>query len=162
MLPSIPSLLRLRLLGLRPHLVLTEIHLVDGALLYRCIDARDHVPTEVRAVRPSTADWEALRRVLDTAAFWAWQRRWPPVPDDYEGEFAIAIACAGRAWRSAGSLGVAREVDDVLDEVGRLVGNAPRHASQAVPTLRRGALPPPYRLDVLGGADHVPALPSLR
>lgn len=135
MTTTIPSFLRLRVIRLRPHLTLTEIQLVDDALLYQRIDGRDHIPTEIRAVRPSTADWARFRAVLDAAGFWSWPRRWPGVPDGYEGEFAIGVEWNGRAVVSVGALGIRPEVDAVLDEVQRLVGDARLRAPQAVSTL---------------------------
>lgn len=151
---SIPSLLRLRALTVQPRLALTEVQLIDDVALYRLLDARDRVPTEVRAVRPSPADWAELRRVLDEVSFWLWPRRWPCAHDGYKGEFAIGVVWGGRAVVSAGALGVAPDVDAVLDEVRRLVGNGRRRASAAVPTLLSPAPPPPYRLDLLGGTDR--------
>lgn len=121
---STPSTLRLRLLALRPHLLLTEVQLVDEIVLYQRIDGRDHIPIEGRAVRPSFADWALLRSVLDHAGFWSWSRRWPRMHDGFMGEFAIGVEWAGRAAVSAGPIGVAPEVDAVLDEVDRLVGSS--------------------------------------
>lgn len=154
MITSIPSTLRLHVVSLRPHLTLTEIQLVDGALHYQRIDGRDYVPIEVRALRPSPADWADLRNVLEESRLWSWPRRWPPVHNAYEGEFVIAVASAERVARSAGPIGVAPEVDAVLDEVRRLVGNGPQLAQEPVPTLLSPTRPPPYRLDLLGDADH--------
>lgn len=129
MIISIPSLLRLRLLSVRPHLNLAEIQLVDDALLYHRLDGRDHVPTEARAVRPSAADWARLRRILQEASFWFWPRRWPRVDDRYAGDFVIAVEWAGRVVVSTGALGVAPEVDRVVAELERLVGRP--HAQRA-------------------------------
>lgn len=131
----IPTLLRLRVLALRPRLILTEVQLVDDALLYQRIDGRDHIPTEVRAVRRSAADWANLRDVLDAAGVWSWPRRWSQRVHRYTGDFAVAVEWNGRAARSAGPIGVTTEVGAALDEVLRLVGNAPRRASKAVATL---------------------------
>lgn len=155
-----PSLLRLRRLFLRPRLSLTEVQLVDDVVRYRHIDSRDRVPTEVRATRPSGADWTRFRVALDEAAFWQWPRRWPRGHDVYVGEFAIGIEWNGRGVVSAGPIGVAPEVDAVLDEVRHLVGNGPQRASEPVPTLLSPTRPPPYRLDLLGDADRACAARS--
>lgn len=82
MTSSHPSLLRLRLLSVRPRLLLTEIQLVDSSLLYRRLDRRDHVPIEVRVMPPGSADWADLRLALNAASFWSWPRRWPRAPDE--------------------------------------------------------------------------------
>lgn len=127
MTTTAPSTLRLRVLRLHPRLVLIEVQLVDSSLLYRRLDARDHVPNEVHAVRPLPSDWAELRHVLDEAEFSRWPRRWPRVTDGYEGEFAIAVKWDGRAITSAGALGVA-PVGAVLDEVSWMACAAGLHA----------------------------------
>lgn len=53
----IPDVLRLRVVATRPHVFLTEVQLVDGAVMVEHIDARDHVMTEVGAFRPSLSEW---------------------------------------------------------------------------------------------------------
>ena len=144
MITSIPSLLRLRVLSFRPHLTLSEIQLVDDVLRYRRLDARDHVPIDVRTARPSATDWNALRIVLDEAAFWLWPRRWPRAHDGDEGEFVFAVDWAGRVAVSAGVIGVAPEVEAVLDVAQRLVRSGDRRKSQA-----RRQTSPTYRTDLL-------------
>lgn len=159
---SIPWLLRLRVLTVQPRLTLTEIQLVDTTLLYRRLDGRNHVPIEVRAIRPPAADWMDLRHLLDETGVWRWPRRFPRVHDGYVGEFAIAIEWDRRGVMSVGALGAAPEVDDVVDEVQRLVGNAPRRSSRPVPTLLSPAPPPPYQPDASDFPDRALALPAFR
>lgn len=100
------------------------MQLVDDVLLYQRIDGRDHVPIEVRAVRPAAADRNALRVGLDDASFWLWPRRWPRVDDHYTAEFVIAVEWAGRATVSAGPIGVARVLVAVLEDTSHVVGDA--------------------------------------
>lgn len=52
MITSIPSLLRLRLLSLGPHLLLTEVQLIDDVVLYQRIDGRDDIPTTAAPSAP--------------------------------------------------------------------------------------------------------------
>ncbi len=158
MITSRPSPLRLRLLSVRPRLLLSEVQLVDDTLQYRSIDGRDHVATEVRAVRPSAADWAKLRRVLDEVRFWSWPRRWPRAHDNFEGDFVIAVKWDGRVITSAGALGVAPEVDAVLDEVQQLASDARMRSLEPVPTLLSPVRPSPYRPDASDFPDRALAL----
>lgn len=144
-----PSLLRLQLLVTRPALTLTEVELVDDALHLRRIDARDGVPSEVRAVTPSPTDWAHLGGVLDGGDFWSWPRTWPPAEKMYCGEWKLGVAWNGRIWASTGPIGMPHEIDLLLDEVERLVGTRltdrvrPRRtASHALPS------PPPPPSDL--------------
>lgn len=151
---SIPATLRLRVIAVQPNLTLTEVHLVDGALLYERIHGREHVPTEVRAARPFLADWADLSLALDQAGFWLWPRRWPRVHDGFMGEFAIVVEWAGRAAASAGPIGVAAVVDDVIAAAERLVGEP---LAQLAPRTMSAHLSPaaqsPYRSIAFRAAD---------
>lgn len=153
-LASIPATLRLRVIAVQPNLTLTEVHLVDGALLYERIHDREHVPTEVRAARPFLSNWADLSLALDQAGFWLWPRRWPRVHDGFMGEFAIVVEWAGHAAVSAGPIGVAPVVDDVIAAAERLVGGPLAQCPpQGTSAHRTPAPQPPYRSIAFRAAD---------